>query len=183
MPIGKQPFELPINAVKKETSLQEKILIQSHEEDGTPTFFEKVVDRRVHTKGVKVKFFVVGYRILQATVINYVGKWVELEAYQFDYLPPTETVPYSYMLGFYPYINTPDELILRFQLFPLPAVAQRGELYIEKFTVIDSDFDSSLSWLTDDTIPEIIPNPNKPFEPDPPFGIDPDPNNIWIFTD
>lgn len=181
MPLGTQPFEFPLNADKKETSVQDKILIQSHDDDMQITFFDTVVDRRVHTQSVKVKFFVVGYRMMNATVINYVGRWVELEPHQLDYLAPTDIVPYTYFLGFYPYVGSQNDLHLRFQLFPLPSNEQRGELYIEKLTVMDSDFNSSLSWLTDDTIPPIIPPVTGPIDPPTPIGLNPDPNNVWIW--
>lgn len=183
MSLGKQPFDLPVNAVKKETSIQDKILIQSHNENMDVVFYDKIVDSRIHTKSVKVKFFIVGFRQYEINEIQYIGKWVELEPYQLEYYnkAPAQTYP-AYFLGFYPYlVADANELHIRFQLFPFPNNDVRSEIYIEKLTVIDSDFDSELSWLTDTTIPPIYPPITGPIDPPIPPPIITNPNCVWPF--
>lgn len=189
MPLGSQPFDLPINAVKKETSLVTKAIVQSHEDDGTATFFETRIDRRVHTQNVKVKFYIVGYRDVDNDYINLVGRWVELEPYELDFfypiLVPTSTpaFPQTYRIGFYPYVETQGNiLVVRLQLVPHPVSSERGELYIEKLTVIDSDFDAEKSWFNDPDLQYPIVPPIDPPDPGPdPVGTDPDPNCVWPF--
>lgn len=181
MPIGKQPFDLPISTVKKETSIDNKILIQSHVYDETTqswiaAYYDKTVNRLIHTQNIKIKFFVIGYRLLTEDVINYVGRWVELEPYQRDYVAST------YLLGFYPYsFDEINELHIRLQLHPIPNTSLRSEIYIEKLTIMDSEFGAEDTWLTDPDIPEIVPNPENPGDPDKPKIVYPDANNVWPF--
>jgi hypothetical protein len=182
MPLGVQPFELPINSAKRETSIHDKILIRSHGDDGEYYYYDRVIDRRIHTKSIKVKFFVVGYRRVDQSYIDYIGRWVELEPHQLDFWRPTQLKPFTYFLGFYPYVNqTNNDLHVRLQLHSYPDNTRKSEIYIEKLTVIDSDFNSNLSWLTDTEIDKIEPPITGPEEPEFPFGIDPDPNCKWIF--
>lgn len=183
MPIGKQPFELPLNAVKKETSVAEKVLLKSHDDEGLPTFWEFPLDRRMHTQNVKIKFYIVGFRNISVSEINLVARWCELEPYQLDFFYPVQgSFLQTYRVGFYPYVEEQsNRLILRLQLVPYPGSSAVSELYIEKITVIDSDFDAELSWFTDTTIPPIIP-PIDPPEPGPnPTGTPPNPNCVWPF--
>lgn len=183
MPIGTQPFPLPINSVKKETSLADKILVKSHDEEGLPTFYEFRIDRRIHTRSVKAKFYIVGFRNISVSEINLVARWCELEPYQLDFFYPIQgQFLQTYRIGFYPYIEEQSNtLVVRLQLVPHPGSSVQSELYIEKLSIVDSDFDAEQSWFNDDTIPPIIP-PIDPPEPGPnPVGVDPDPNSVWPF--
>lgn len=183
MPIGKQPFDLPVNAVKKETSIADKVLLQSHDEDGEPTFWEYRIDRRVHTQAVKIKFYIVGFRNIAVSEISLVARWTELEANEIDFFYPIQgTFLQTYRVGFYPYVeDATNQIVLRLQLVPYPGSSVLSELYIEKVTIIDSDFDADLSWFTDDTIPPIVP-PIDPVDPGPnPIGPYVDPNAVWPF--
>lgn len=185
MPIGGQPFNLPINSVKKETSLADKIIVQSHDEENLPTFYEYRIDRRIHTQNVKVKFYIVGYRDKDNAYINLVGRWVELEPYEIDFfypLTPT-TFPQTYRIGFYPYVETESNiLVVRLQLVPHPVSGETGELYIENLSIIDSDFQAELSWFNDPDLEYPIVPPIDPPDPGPdPKGVDPDPNCVWPF--
>lgn len=173
MSIGVQPFELPINAVKKETSLAEKIIVNSHDENGVPTFYETRVDRKIHTRSVKVKFYIVGFRNISVSEISLVARWCELEPYQLDFYYPVQgAFLQTYRIGFYPYVDeATNELVIRLQLVPHPGSTVISELYIEKLTVIDSDFDSELSWFTDPDIPPIVPPIDPPVvPPEPPYS-------------
>lgn len=184
MNIGKQPFNLPINNNKSETSIIDKVIIKSHDEENLPTFWEFELDRRKHTQNVKIKFYIVGYRdIINNNHINLIGRWIELEPFEIDFFYPLETIFTStYRIGFYPYINN-DKLIIRLQLIPYPLSSILGELYIEKVTIIDSDFDSESSWFNDNDLKyPIVPQIDSPDPPTPnPKGIDPDPNCTYPF--
>ena len=183
MPIGQQPFQLPMNAVKKETSIADKVLLKSHDDEGLPTFWEYRLDRRIHTQSVKIKFYIVGFRNISVSEINLVARWCELEPYQLDFFYPVQGVfLQTYRVGFYPYVEEQSNmLVLRLQLVPHPGSSAISELYIEKITVVDSDFGAENSWFNDPDIPPIIP-PIDPPDPGPnPTGIDPDPNNYYIF--
>lgn len=179
MNTGKQPFNLPVVTLKKEMSVEDKILLQSHL-NSEVTFYDKIIDSRIFTKSLKIKFFIVGYRLLSSSNINYVGRWVELEPYELDYWYPTTAIPNTYFIGFYPYYEA-NNLHIRLQLFPYPSNSIKGEIYLEKLTVMDSEFDSEMSWLNDDSIPPIIPPITGPINPPNPYGVDPDPNCVWIF--
>lgn len=183
MPIGKQPFPFPVNTVKKETSIAEKVLLTSHDDEGLPTFWEYRLDRRIHTQSVKIKFYIVGFRNISVSEINLVARWCELEPYQLDFFYPVQgAFLQTYRVGFYPYVEEQSNtLVLRLQLVPHPGSSVASELYIEKITVVDSEFDAELSWFTDTTIPPIVP-PIDPPDPGPnPQGTNPDPNNVWPY--
>lgn len=184
MSLNKQPFDLPVNSVKKETSIADKVIVNSHDGKKVPTFWDYNINRKVHTKSTKIKFYVVGYRDISNKFINLVGRWVELEPYEVDFFYPIipSTFPKSYRIGYYPYVEEQSgTLVARLQLIPYPSSNIQSELYIEKVTIMDSDFDSELSWFNDKTIPPITPPVDPPTPPPDPFGADPDPNCVWIY--
>lgn len=176
MPIGKQPFDLPMNSVKKETSIAEKVSFRTHDADGQANYWQMIVDRRLHTKNVKIKLFVAGYHLLSETdSVRYIGQWVELEPYQQHY------VNNNYLLVFTPYaFEQQNELYIRLRVQNQADPQLQGEIFVEKISIIDSDFDPETTWLTDDSI-ALIPIIGQSPTPPEPQGTDPDPNNQWIW--
>lgn len=171
--LGVQPFPLPMNAVKKETSYFEKVMVVSHDEDGVKTQFDFVVDSRVHTRSFKVKFFLTGFRSVSEAVIHYIGEWVELESQEYYLRYPDDAIPDTFFIGFYPYKFVENgEAHAVLSCIDYATDNEVIEVYIEKVSIIDSDFDDSISWLNDEDKGDLFtPKPgSEPTIPDEPVG-------------
>lgn len=193
MSIGKQPFDLPINSVKKETSLINKFTVYNIYTDRPDEnrVWDMETDHRIHTQSVKIKFFIAGIRWNNADTISTVARWVELEPNQYTFMYPIPAINSvspgilnTFFFGFYPYKHpTTGRLVIRVKLWAYPDNTKIARIYIEKMTMIDSDFDSDDSWLNDDSV-TFSPKPGDP-APEPPDPVDPvgpfSPNCVWPF--
>jgi len=188
MAIGKQPFQLPTNTVKKETSIIDLLHFESHDDNNNKISWETVIDRRTHTASVKIKLFVIGFR-RKSTVgrVDYIGKWIEIEPLQFALRPhvvfqtPPTIIEEGFFIGFFPYVDG-NNLHIRLELWSSLNINEPSEMWIEKISIQDSEFDSNVSWTQDEDLRSQFfpPLPTDPQDPQIPVIPDPDPNNTYI---
>ncbi|MCL2311008.1 MAG: hypothetical protein FWC41_00755 [Firmicutes bacterium] len=190
--MNRENFTLPLNALKRETSYfdvlnfnnQDVITIGETDLYG----FKFAVDKQVHRLNPKIKFYITGFRNIGQPTAYLVGHWVELENYQIYYSPQFETgfSAYPFHDGFMIEYNTIEDSTVYqcvLQLWSMQNIP--CEIWIEKISIIDSDFNKNISWLHPDyefnirdilrplppTFPDItqpkrpIIDPNNPFIP------------------
>lgn len=165
-------FPLPVNNLKRETSAIEKAHFYSHV-DGERYSHEIAVPRNIHTAGVKISFYVSAYRVDGSTTAELVGKRVTLEENEIFYYPDYRLVQGNEKQGFFITFRAfqrASQYILSLQLTSTYGLL--GEVWIEKISVIDSDFDNEKGWLysgDEDNIRDIvIPLPDEISPPEPP---------------
>ena len=173
----KHNFSLPINSLKSETSLFERLHFDSAQETDLEnvTGYKFVIDRRLHRNSVKLKTYITAFRNLAQPTAYLVGAWAELEPHQIFYSPQyaTNFAPYPFHDGFLLSFNAhfTDTLINCY----LTLKSMNGtdcEIWLEKISVIDSDFDYDKSWLSSADpenirdivrpLPEDLPDKDKP---------------------
>jgi hypothetical protein len=184
----KQNFNLPLNSLKRETSVLETIhfvntdIIQIGETELTGFRFS--IDKRVHRNNPKIKFYVTAFRNTNQPTAYLVGNWVELENYQIFYSPQYETnfSPFPFHDGYMLEYNCFETEISWECVIQLWGMAQlECEIWLEKISIIDSDFNPQISWLNpnyENNIRDIV-RPLPPEFPDITLPQRPnvDPNN------
>ena len=184
----KPPYDLPVNTLKRESSVQELLHLRSHKTLGILDYAVIPYNNRIHRNNVKVKFFLVGFR--KVTVhpdtdpIYKIGKWVELEPYQTFYEMSliNDTVqgivyPFDYFITYTnQLVQSANAVILNVET----STGEVCEIWIEKISVIDSDFNSQVGWTNpyyENNILELLQPPaffpdlpHVPYEPPAPHS-------------
>lgn len=162
----RQNFNLPLSNLKRESSFIEKVKFTAQKtENGetVPNIYQLEIDNRIHRNGVILYLYIAAYRKSGTTDIVLVGNAIKLEEMEIYYNSPSR-----FFLAFST-TRQGDQLLCNLQLYNTDGTD--AELWIEKISIMDSDFDYNKGWL----------NPNDPdniLDGDDTGGLTPPPPEI-----